>query len=452
MALLNDDEVAVGLEARRHRPFDFRRIVNVDVHIDDDDLLDVVMAGEGAHHDVLGLAFLAFVDLHIEVVAADAAAREMDVADRREAAAQMRQQRRFARNAAKQQVFEPTTDDGVKHGVLAVRQRGDLDHMALGRLAVILRKLAERAFHLAHVRQHPAFDHDFGFGRHTQIAGHAFDHRQRRAMQRAGERQFVEVDRGDGLRCQQRQRIDTDDDGDVERLAGAFRHVEERISVARQDQRAETVRTAELQAVDRDVLHAGLGVARDQQAGGDVGAVVVFVVHRHRQLLAEIDLAMHDLLHRAALHFLARQRVERRVLIARQHLAGLDAHRLGNPLPVGHQAGQHRHRVVVGPRKQCRLVTVETLGDRRQLEAQGGAWLHHRQPVSGGQMIKPGAQRGDRLRPVARRRRCGRRCGSGHGEILSRQEHSMIDYVPATFADKGAPPCFDAIIRFGNFL
>ena len=41
---------------------------------------------------------------------------------------------------------------------------------------------------------------------------------------------------------------------------------------------------------------------------------------RQRQLFTEIDVAMHDLLHRRRFNLFPRQRVERRVLKARQHL------------------------------------------------------------------------------------------------------------------------------------
>ena len=210
----------------------------------------------------------------------------------------MREQRRLARDAAEQQMLEPAADDGVEQRILALRDRGDLDDVALGRLAVILREFAERPFHLAHLRQQAALDHDLGVRRHAHLVGDAFHHRQRRAVQRARDGQLVEIDRRDRLRRQQRERIDADDDRDIERLAGALGRLVEHVGVARQQQRAEPVRPAELQPVDRDVLDAGRGIARDQQAGGDVGAVVVLVVRRQRQLLAEIDLAMHDLLHR----------------------------------------------------------------------------------------------------------------------------------------------------------
>jgi hypothetical protein len=54
--------------------------VDVDVLVHDDHVLDVVVPGKGAEHDVLGLAFLAFADLDVEVIAAHTAAREMHVA------------------------------------------------------------------------------------------------------------------------------------------------------------------------------------------------------------------------------------------------------------------------------------------------------------------------------------------------------------------------------------
>ena len=54
--------------------------------------------------------------LDVEVIAAVAAARETDIADVREAAPQMREQRRFARDAAEQEVLEPAADDRVEDG------------------------------------------------------------------------------------------------------------------------------------------------------------------------------------------------------------------------------------------------------------------------------------------------------------------------------------------------
>ena len=169
--------------------------MNVDVLVHDDHVLHVVMAGEGAEHDVLGLALLALADLHIEVIAAHPALGEMHVAHVRERALQMRQQGGLARYRTQQQMLQTAADDGVEDGVLAVRDRIDLHHVPLGALAVILRKFAERSFGLAHPRQKTALDHDLGLGRHAQLAGQALDHGQRPPMQRTRNLQLIDIDR-----------------------------------------------------------------------------------------------------------------------------------------------------------------------------------------------------------------------------------------------------------------
>ena len=93
---------------------------------------------------------------------------------------------------AEQQMLQAAADDGVEDRVLAMGHRVDLHHVAVGALAVILRELAERTFRLAHARQQPAFDHDLGVGRHAQVAGQAFDHGERPAVQRAGDLELVD--------------------------------------------------------------------------------------------------------------------------------------------------------------------------------------------------------------------------------------------------------------------
>ena len=143
------------------------------------------------------------------------------------------------------------------------------------------------------------------------------------------------------------------------------------------------------------------GLRAISRPGRDVGAAVVLVVRRQRQLAAEIDLAMHDLLRRRVRDFLPGQRIERGVLEARQHLARLDAHRVGDPLPVGDEPGDHRHRVSVRTRKQRRLHAVEPLGDGGKLELQRDVRPDHGEPVARRQMIEPVAQGRDRARRVA---------------------------------------------------
>ena len=118
-----------------------------------------------------------------------------------------------------------------------------------------------------------------------------------------------------------RERIDADHDRDIELAARSSAIWIEPQGVARQQQHAEPVGAAQLQAVDETFCTPVFGIARDQQAGRDVGAAVVLVVRRHRQQLRQIDLAMHHLLRRRGRDLAPRQRIERGVLEARQHVA-----------------------------------------------------------------------------------------------------------------------------------
>ncbi len=153
-------------------------------------------------------------------------------------------------------------------------------------------------------------------------------------MQRAGDLELVLVERRDRLRGQQGQGIDADRDRDIERLAVPFGGSVELAEVARQNQDAQLVRALELQPVDRDVLAAGFGIARDHQPGGDVGAGVELMMGRQRQQFLQIDrVAVRHLLagSTAGGDLAPRQRLVGGVAIARQQRAFLDAHRLRDP-------------------------------------------------------------------------------------------------------------------------
>src|SRR3984957_404037 len=152
----NDDEVTIGLETGRDGPFDFSFIIDIHVHIDDDDLLDVVMATKRAHDDVLRFALALLVDLDGEVVAAGATTGETHVSHRGKASLQMIEQRRLARNTSEQEVLDAAPDNSVKNRILAMGDGIDLDHLAVGTRPIILRELAERPLGLADLRQDAA--------------------------------------------------------------------------------------------------------------------------------------------------------------------------------------------------------------------------------------------------------------------------------------------------------
>ena len=145
----------------------------------------------------------------------------------------------------------------------------------------------------------------------------------------------------------------------------------------------------------------------------DVGAAVVLVVGRQRQQLREVDLAMDHLLRRRGAHLAPGKRIERGLLEPRQHLARLDAHRLGHPAAVGDEPGDHRDRMPAGTRKQGGAPAVEALGDGRQLETKPDLGPDHRQPVARRQMVEPVPQAADRLRRVVAMGRSRRRFAAG---------------------------------------
>ena len=159
-----------------------------------------------------------------------------------------------------------------------MRDRVHLDHLAIGTGAVILGEFAEWSLRLAHTGQDSSFDYDFRVRGNAHRIGPAFHDVHRHAEQRTGNRHFVLIQRGDRLRGKQQGRMSADDDRDFQRLPLFFRDAIVGERVARKQQDADTVRAANLAAVDRDVLDAGLGIAGDQQSGRDIGPAVALIV------------------------------------------------------------------------------------------------------------------------------------------------------------------------------
>ncbi len=335
----DDDEVAVGLEARRDGPFDLQRVMHLHVVVDHDHLLEVVVRAERRADHVFGLALVRLADLDVEVVAADAADGEVHVQHVGKAALQMREQRGLARDRAQQQVLHLGRHDGVVDRVAPVRDGLDLDHLAVLTRAVVPRELAEGALGLANAGQDAALDHDLAVGRHPHFARQALDHLQGCAVQRAGNFKFVGIDRRDGLGGQQRERVDADHHRHVERLVARFGLVVESPKVPRQHEDRHALLRMHLDAVDRHVLYAGRGVARDDQSGRDIRAVVVLAVRRHRQHIAHVAVAVYYLLARCFVrrHFAPGQRLVSRITKALQQFGLGHAHGFGDPGTARHE-------------------------------------------------------------------------------------------------------------------
>ena len=187
----------------------------------------------------------------------------------------------------------------------------------------------------------------------------------------------------------QRQRVNADDDRRLERTATLLRHLEEHVGVPRQKQHAETAGPMQLAAVNRDVLGSSARIAGDYQAGGDVRAAVVLVMGGKRQQPREVHVPMHDLVHRRRGGLPPRNRMQRRVAKAREHLARLHAHGVSHPGAVGNEAGHDGDRVSARTRKQRSPHSIEPLGNGRQLETQADTRPEDHEPIARREMVEP---------------------------------------------------------------
>ena len=151
------------------------------------------------------------------------------------------------------------------------------------------------------------FQHVFRIGRHAQIAGLAFDDRQRRAAQRRHQCELVPRQthrRGDMI-----DRMRADDESDRQPLAARHRSTIDRLQVGRGVEiDARLAPSAQHQASDADVGDVARGVAGEIHRSRDVGRAVVAVLQMNRKR-GEVGIAFDHLLRRCLLHLRDRLRL-----------------------------------------------------------------------------------------------------------------------------------------------
>ena len=157
-------------------------------------------------------------------------------------------------------------------------------------------------------------------------------------------------------------------------LALLLRALERRLQVAAEiELDAGAVGTGQHQAVVRGVVDAGLGIARDNDAGGDVAAGVGGGMGERRQQLAEVDAGLMDfLLHGRPLDQHRGLGLAQRATDKLPHAAEVDAE---GGLHVGlarQQIADHRHVVALDLREQHRRPAVELLHDAGDVEIRIG--------------------------------------------------------------------------------
>ena len=117
--------------------------MNVDIFINDDRELDVIVCGKGSQQHILALTWETLFIFYVQVIAADAAARKMDITHVWKVPPQIGDDAGFTGNASEHEMLKTAADNCVKQRPLAVRYKIDRNHMPLRRLAIILRKLPE---------------------------------------------------------------------------------------------------------------------------------------------------------------------------------------------------------------------------------------------------------------------------------------------------------------------
>ncbi len=132
---------------------------------------------------------------------------------------------------------------------------------------------------------------------------------------------------------------------------------------------AARLRAGQHQPVIGRVVDAGVGIAGDDDAGGDVAPGVVGGVMQRRQHLADVDvLGVHLLLRRRALDQHRRLRIAERAADEFAHAAEVDAEGGFDIGLARQQVSDHRHVVAVDLGEQQRRPAVELLHQAGDLE------------------------------------------------------------------------------------
>jgi hypothetical protein len=233
--------------------------------------------------------------------------------------------------------------------------------------------LAERPFlDLLVVLEH-AFEHDLAFGRHQQVLRHGFHHRQRPSAQPAGDGKLVGGFRH--LRAHRRggvvqREVRTNHHHDRQVLALLLGTLVGRTQVAAEiELDAGAVGARQHQPMVRGVVDAGVGIARDHDAGGDVTPGIGGGVGQRRQHTGEVDAGgVHLFLHRRPLDQDRWLGIAQRAADELAHAAEVDAER---GLHVGlarQQVADHRHVVPGDVREQERRPAIELFHDAGDVE------------------------------------------------------------------------------------
>src|SRR5216683_3192666 len=401
------DHVVLGVQARRDRPEDLSRVVDVHILVHGDrDLRMQIRARQDPQQHVPRLAVPArrHLDEHREH---RDPRRDVDVVDLGAAVdlAEAPVEARLHRHRHERLVVG---EDGRLHVAIdRVPAPGDRRHLedrrrAFGALAVA-GELAERPLGLTHARRHDALDDDLGLRRDLEVDGLALHELERLAQDARAHLELVvplvpAAEVGEDLVAG----MEPDRERHRCRETALLVLHEVRPVVARRHPEAHLPRSADERANDRLVAHPGVGVLGDGDTGAEVAARVALGVDRNREL-RDVGVGAEQL------HFLARA-------------VGDDLRAAGHARE--HAVGELAHDALRRGPERLRLALAILHQDVAELPAREA-----REPI---QKNRPGAGRaeraglGDRIDLVVDADQVVAQCGEevsqvqGHGRLLRR--------------------------------
>jgi hypothetical protein len=273
--------------------------VDVDVVVDDDDELEVGVGHEARHGGKLRLPLAHFLDGGEAHEAVAASARHRDCAHRW--AGDPHRVLDVRPEQPRQQQIVRMGDEGVLiQRIAPPGDRLDFEHRTHALRTVSPRELAEWRFSASLGGTNFAFQHDLCVRRHVERYGLAPDQFHRPLQHSASNANFIGVEPRETQRTNEERRVMTDHDGDGARLPTLFIFLPDGVAVrSLRKQCAEQIPLVHHVPVDADIVDAGLWIAHDGEAGGDVSAGVLLMIHADREFI-DVDVVAeeYDLLYR----------------------------------------------------------------------------------------------------------------------------------------------------------
>ena len=400
--VVDHHDAALRIEARGHRPFDIRRVADIDVVVDHGHHLERRKRGKGRHQGLLGPSRALLRNLHHGVIETAAAVGKVNILHPRHLLLQQGQHIRLAEQSHRVEYLD-AGENGMKYRLAPAVNFSHAHQRTRCNRGVIARHLGERAFLVQFARTHFALEGNHRVGHHFHRGERPRHEFERPPVKLAGNAQFVGIDR---RRLSRRGggEMQSGSDADVERerqgLAAGMRFFEVGLEVAPGiDVDREAVLADHHEALDRGIAHAGFGIPADHHCGVEIRTAIELAMRRNWQA-GKIDRGFAHLEDRPGLYH---HRFDRPLLpgtnaledmLRQRRLRASEQVRQQFARPI--QAGENRDAAAFDLLEQHRArPAFELGGDGRELVGRVDLGAHANQPSPAVEPIDNGAQIGN---------------------------------------------------------